>query len=106
MNANRYDFTSADIAWEYLTAYGATAPDVALELAADPAAWAKVEDDYMNEWIIPNYELATEDAEDCGEESPEPPTADECRADLAQALEMIRRDIAAEQEAERAEAHE
>lgn len=89
-------FTSADDAYDFLTANGATSAADALA-ACETRTTEQLALEYLDEWVIPSVDAANdaevgahdEDASvfDC-------PGVDECRANIAAALDILANEIA------------
>lgn len=89
-------FTSADIAYDFLTANGMNEPALALTYGEAAVIDATVAE-YINEWVIPHVDQANERAiEDDRDDAicEVYPSTDECRSDIMAALDILADEIA------------
>lgn len=95
---NTETFTSADIAYDFLTANGAT-PAVEALASCETKTTGLLTAEYIRDCVIPSVEQANFDVCASGDDTGDVdayrcPTVRECRADIAAALDMLAVEIA------------
>lgn len=93
---SKQTFTSADIAYDFLTANGMNDAALALTYGESNVIDHTVAE-YISEWVVPYVDQANERAMEDDRDDAECyvyPTADKCRSDIMAALDILADEIA------------